>query len=317
VNLGRALAIGAAGAFLLPASSFGAVTIGSNLTAGGTATNACATGIACTFTQVAPLPAGSAAPGGLTAPSDGVVTRWRIKSGSAGAPVSLRVLRPTGGGAFTAIGTSAQGTTTTDVTQFPAQLSIKAGDQLGVLNSTSALLFATTAGASIYRWTTPFADGTNRAADDTQGSLELLVQADVEPDVDCDGAGDETQDTNTADGPCAPGKAADTTAPAISAVKVTPRKPRARRRLTISYKVSEDARVTATIERCTKVRKNRCRRWRVAGTGKQNARASATANRFRFKPRTRGRYRVTLVASDAAANVSSPKRKSFRVRPRA
>jgi hypothetical protein len=236
----------------------------------------------------------------------------------------LRVLRPTGAGAFTAIGTSATGTTTAGTAQFNTQLPIKAGDYLGVDNASDALIFAPTPGTSVYRWIPPLVDGSNRAATDTRGTLELMVQADLEPDADCDGAGDETQDPNTADGPCAPkpggggGPATtpDLTAPAISSLKARPRKLRARRRLTLSYKISEDARVTATIERCTKVRRKRCRRWRPAGTGAQNARAAATVNRFRFRPRKPGRYRATLVASDAAKNFSAPKRVNFRVRPR-
>jgi hypothetical protein len=318
VRIARALGIGAAGALLAPAASFGAVTIGSNLTAGGTLTNAC-TSQACSFAQVAPLPAADTAPGGLTSPSDGVVTRWRIKSGSAGGAVQLRVLRPTGGGAFTAVGTSGTETTVAGTAPFNTRLPIRAGDYLGVDNASDALIFAPTPGASIYRWIPPITDGSNRAATDTRGTLELMVQADVEPDVDCDGFGDETQDTNTADGPCAPkppgATAPDTTAPKISALRKSPRRPRARKRMTVGYRLSEDATVTATIERCTKFRGKRCRRWRLAGTGKQSGKASA-ANRFRFKPRSRGRYRATLVATDAAKNVSSPKRISFRVRPR-
>ena len=311
-----------AAGLLAPATSFGAVTIGSNLTAAGVPTNACASGVTCTFTQVAPLPAADTAPGGLTSPRDGVVTRWRVKSGSAGAPVSLRILRPTGAGAFTAVGTSAAGTTGADVTQFAAQLPIKTGDYIGLNNSTSALLFATTNGASVYRWTTALVDGSNRAADDTQGTKELMLQADVEPDVDCDTLGDDTQDTNTADGPCAPkpgggggGPAPDTVAPVISGLKAKPRKSRARHNVTFTYGISEDARVTATVERCVKVRKHRCRRWRTAGTGSQNAVATKTGM-FRFKPTRRGRYRASFVAADAARNFSLPRRVSFRVRAR-
>ena len=44
----------------------------------------------------------------------------------------------------------------------------------------------------------PLADGSNRGATDTFGTRELLVQADVEPDKDCDTLGDETLGTSGA-----------------------------------------------------------------------------------------------------------------------
>jgi hypothetical protein len=192
---------------------------------------------------------------------------------------------------------------------------VKTGDYLGLDNSTSALLFAPTSGASIYRWTTALVDGSNRPPDDTQGAKELMLQADVEPDVDCDKLGDETQDTNTADGPCAPGGAADVVPPKIRALSKTPRKPRVRRNVKFSYRISENARVTAGIERCARVRKNRCRRWRMVGMARQNAVATKMGI-FRFKPTRPGRYRATFVATDAAGNVSLPRRLGFKVRPR-
>jgi hypothetical protein len=321
-------------ALALPASSFGAVTIGSNLTAGGTETNACSGG-GCTFAQVAPLPSGHTAAGGLVSPADGVVTRWRIKSGSAQNPVKLRILRPTGGGAFTAVGTSATGTTGMDVTQFDTRLSIKAGDYIGVDNANDALIFAPTPGASIYKWTPQLADGSNRAADATSGTLELMAQADIEPDVDCDGLGDETQDTNTADGPCAQtggggggGTMADIVAPTLSALTVKPLRPRAGRSLTLGFTVSEAAHVVTTIEsrragrragkRCVRPTKRnrarkRCTRYVLVQMLASDAPAGAGALAFKLK--LPGRYRATLVAADAAKNVSLPMRVSFRVRP--
>jgi hypothetical protein len=302
------------------------VTIGSNLTASGTETSACGSSQACTYAQVAPLPSGDTATGGLTSPIDGVVTRWRIKSGSAGNPVSLRILRPTGAGAFTAVGTSGTEATVADTAQFNAQLPIKAGDYLGIDNANSALIFAPTAGASIYRWAPPLGNGSNRVADGTLGTLELMVQADVEPDADCDGLGDETQDTNTADGPCAPhpvgggggggggGGTADLIAPTITSLAIMPRKPRARHTLSFRYTTSEAGQATLTVERCAKTKKKRCTRWRVARTLRQNA--ATGANKVAFKPRRAGRYRATLVTADAAKNFSQPRRITFRVRPR-
>ena len=76
-------------ALAVPASASGAVTIGSNLAGPANYTIGCA-GSGCTAAQQA-LPASATAPGGLVAPRDGVVVRWRIKVGSQTTPVALRV----------------------------------------------------------------------------------------------------------------------------------------------------------------------------------------------------------------------------------
>jgi hypothetical protein len=64
-------------------------------------------------------------------------------------------------------------------------------------------VFGTNAGATQAYWNMPpLADGSQRAATGTGASIETLVQANVEPDIDCDGKGDETQDPSLTDGPC-------------------------------------------------------------------------------------------------------------------
>jgi hypothetical protein len=233
------------------------------------------------------------------------------------------------------VGTSATETIATETSQFNAQLPIKTGDYLGVDNANSALIFAPTAGASIYEWNPQLVDGSNRGPGAVRGTLELMVQADVEPDVDCDGRGDETQDPNTADGPCAPhgggggGGIADVVAPTFSKIAVTPRKPRARKTAKLGYTVSEAARVVFTFDRklsgrrsgasCVKTtkanrRSKHCTRFALSGTLSQNA--TAGKNAVGFKVKKPGSYRVTLVGTDAAGNVSLPRRASFRARPR-
>ncbi len=67
-----------------------------------------------------------------TSPIDGVVSRWTVK-GMEGGPFRLRILRPAGPDAFTAIGTSAAAAAaTTGVETFPTLLPIKAGDTIGL-----------------------------------------------------------------------------------------------------------------------------------------------------------------------------------------
>jgi hypothetical protein len=332
----------AAVALLAPATSFGAVTIGSTLFATATLTNfgSCSGGTACTYAQVAPLPSADTASGGLTSPIDGVITRWVIRTGSTGGVVKLRVLRPSGAGAFTAVATGpAQTMNFTGQNMFPVSLPIKKGDYLGVDNASDALIFAQTQQASSYYWNPQLADGTNRTTNGTQAPLELLVQANVEPDADCDGRGDETQDPDISDGPCAhpggdngvgPGAGPDVVAPTIGALSFSPHKPRAGTRVTFGYSVSEASRAVLTIERrlsgrrgagdrCVKqTQKNRkhahCTRFVLAGTVARNTAAGHGSSRFRVA--TSGSYRATLVGTDAAGNVSLPRSVRFEVRPR-
>ena len=75
-----ALRVAAVLCVALPASASGAVTIGSDLEGIPNSGHfGCAGG--CTLAHDA-LPQSSLASGGLLAPSDGVVVRWRIKRGS-------------------------------------------------------------------------------------------------------------------------------------------------------------------------------------------------------------------------------------------
>jgi hypothetical protein len=141
------------------------------------------------------------ASGGLRSPIDGVVTSWRIKSGSAGNEVTLRVLRPGVGLSFTGAGTSSTQTTTSGIAgPFATQLPIKTGDAIGVDNSSGAQIYGVNAGATLAYWSPPLSDGASSMG--TSYASEAQVEANVEADVDCDGRGDETQDTNLGDGPC-------------------------------------------------------------------------------------------------------------------
>jgi Ca2+-binding RTX toxin-like protein len=184
------------------------VTIGSNL-AGDASENINVCSMPCTFVQFT-LPSSSTAAGGLASPMDGVIVRWRLKSGSGGAAVNLRVLRPAGDASFTGAGTSATETTDVTTNTWPTRLSIAAGDRVGLNNASEGLFFANTAGAELRFWTPYLADGaTAPSSPSPESARELLVNADVEPDQDNDGFGDETQDqcpqSGVTQGPCPTG----------------------------------------------------------------------------------------------------------------
>ncbi len=228
---------GCAAAILLPASaSPAAVTIGSNLAGTGVTGEAsyCPGMGTCTGTNLN-LPAGSLAPNGLTSPIDGVVVRWRVKSGSAGNPVALRVLRPVSGTTFTGAGTSSAGATSSGTAEFASQVPIKAGDSVGLNVGNQGLVWATTPSASTVIWGTlngfsgGLADGATGSGD-AVAPLELLVQAVVEPDCDGDGLGDETQDGDLS--PCSPDTAPPDTTITSGPKKVVKTK---KKKVTVSF----------------------------------------------------------------------------------
>ena len=203
--------LGATLALAVPASASGAVTIGNNLTSDVDARVGCA-GSACTVTAAA-LPASATAAGGLVSPIDGVVVRWRIKVGLAPdiTPVALRIIRrprlpfsaaATGGGT----GPTVPNPVANQISTFDVRLPIFTGNSVGIdCCADPGLLsaFQITSGAILDGWNPPLVDNAPPRAPMTSNNYELLVNADVEPDCDSDGFGDETQDINLSS--CGPG----------------------------------------------------------------------------------------------------------------
>jgi hypothetical protein len=137
---------------------------------------------------------------------DGVLTGWRLRSLPTAGDTVLQVLRPDEDGtSFTVVAESEPvHVTSTAITSVDAQLPVKAGDRIGV-RSVEAASGASDLGAIAAHaddailteqppktlhetWTPPAVPG---------GEYELLVQADLEPDINQDGKGDYTQ--NSAD----------------------------------------------------------------------------------------------------------------------
>ena len=198
------VAIGAIAAS--PPASGAAVRIGSDLAPDPVDSIACTN--ACTKTN-------TANPGEqITSPIGGVVVRWRLR-GSAGLaqPVDfrLRVLRPNASGtAHTAISSSAIRTvsqTSLATHVFPTRQVIAAGDAIGLdVGSPAGNFVAQTApqaGVGMALWMPPIGNGEALPTDPFEPADEILVNADVEPDADCDGFGDETQDAAISGG-CLP-----------------------------------------------------------------------------------------------------------------
>jgi uncharacterized repeat protein (TIGR01451 family) len=126
------------------------------------------------------------------APFDGVVVGWRVKSASPANAVKLRVVRPSGTGAYVSAGAGDPQALSIGTNAFPARVPVKAGDVIGMDDSSSAKVFASVPTAAAFYFQ-PFL-GSTAQTPQKQTSRELLLSADIERDADGDGYGDETQD---------------------------------------------------------------------------------------------------------------------------
>jgi hypothetical protein len=119
----------------------------------------------------------------LASPVSGTIVRWRVQ-GAKGGPFFLRVLRPTGTGAYTAVGTSAPATPSgTGPQTFAANLPVKAGDLIGIdpTNPSDEIGVATVAGASTAFIFPPPFDGSTVAPSGAGPGQELELSAEVQP----------------------------------------------------------------------------------------------------------------------------------------
>jgi hypothetical protein len=307
-------------AVLAPAAEAADVTIGSDL-AGPANTNICAASISCTYLQTS-----GGAPVAVS-PVDGTVVRWRLKAGSTGGTVQLRVLRPVGT-SFMAVASSVTQTVTSDMNLFSTSLPIKAGDVVALDNSTSGLYFtnASSIALPLLKYFQPaLGDGATAAPNNQRVNVELLMNADVTPTV-----------------PGVPPAPPPT--PVISKLKLKPKGFRAARSggsvarkrppigTTVSYALSTEATVAFKAQRAKKGRRRggkcrkpgkrargrRCTRY-VTVRGGFNVGGIAGVNRFKFTGRLanrrlgRGRYRMVATPSTATKK-GNRIRARFRIR---
>ena len=168
------------------ASPAGAVTIGDSSFV---PTGAC--GSALTFlANVSPA-------SHYAAPSAGVITSWTFRTG-ADAPSTLRlkVGRNVGGLAFVTVGQSAREFLAPgQAITFPTRVPVQGGDVIGFAHS-SGFTCANFASPGYDYVSAPLdpAPGTTTAYTQVGVSARFPISAQLEPDVDNDGFGDETQD---------------------------------------------------------------------------------------------------------------------------
>jgi hypothetical protein len=145
----------------------------------------------------------------LEAPSDGVLVRWRIWTDGVLADWRLRVVTEAPGNLFAASASSAFGSVAPDAERsFPTRLPIKTGQLLGVDGppSATAPLGFRSGGGTTSSFRPPLTEGVFESPDGGGGGFVGMFNADLEPDADGDGFGDESQDACPTDpgtqGPC-------------------------------------------------------------------------------------------------------------------
>ncbi len=184
-----------------PGSAGAAVVVGSNLKEAPNSTICSQPGspeLDCT-TTLTDLPVGSREPGGTSAPSSGVITSWKIRSGASviSHKVRLRVVRN-----HTGVGSGPVETLSNlaGVYSYKARVPVQAGDRIGVDTldvpelKGAPIIRASATGAGINYWMVALAEGETRNPTTSSSTIELLINATIEPDNDGDGFGDETQD---------------------------------------------------------------------------------------------------------------------------
>jgi hypothetical protein len=163
-------------AFLAAAAQATTITVGSVLPPGSTPTEFKEVE---TFFNTA-LPEKGA---NLSSPVTGAIIRWRVQ-GAEGGPLYLRVLRPNGSGAYTAVGKSSAATPTgSELQTFTTNLPVNAGDLIGVDPSKGSdkIGVAAVSGASFgFIFPPPF-EGATVAPSGTESGKEVELSAEVQP----------------------------------------------------------------------------------------------------------------------------------------
>jgi uncharacterized repeat protein (TIGR01451 family) len=178
-----------------------AVTIGSDLARAVNGGNPCASTAAhCVFLQVSIM--GNTL--GFSAPFDGLIRRWRIRGDfSAAYRYRLVVLRPQASGAYLGVGatpavatTGADPTTTISMHELAVPIAVRAGDVIaldGLNGATVPLVDSLSVGSGVAFGNVDFGDGVSHGGSPFSDT-EYPYNADVEPDLDRDGFGDESTD---------------------------------------------------------------------------------------------------------------------------
>jgi hypothetical protein len=119
----------------------------------------------------------------LVSPTNGAIVRWRMQ-GAKGGPFFLRVLHPSGTGAYAASGTSGPATPSgTGLQTFTTNVLIRAGDLIGVdpSSGTDEIGVAAVSGASFASIFPPPFDGATVPPSGTSSGQEIELSAEIQP----------------------------------------------------------------------------------------------------------------------------------------
>lgn len=126
----------------------------------------------------------------------GVVTSWSTRRGDGAATMALKIIRDAGTNQVV-VGSTAVTTVTNALSTHASRISVEAGDWLGIwTGSTQQCWFQPQLGQATRSYTsaTDPAVGSSFSISPASPSYVLSLAAVVEPDIDRDGFGDETQD---------------------------------------------------------------------------------------------------------------------------
>jgi hypothetical protein len=256
------------------------------------------------------------------APVDGVITKFRtriIGEGGAAATVTLKlaevsrtdpqdddtaVAQLVGTGPTVTI--PENNTPDVPILEFAANLPVKKGQQLALEGTNMWATVNNSGDKYSYVYSPPLVGGQGPRGS-TEATGELLVQADIEPDADGDGLGDQTQDPAVRGG-----NGADTSAPRLSKLSLAPAAFRSSSKL--GYSLSEAAKVSIRIERRTKTGRFARLRGALSDSGEAGKNTKSIKRRLAGRRLAAGRYRLVIKATDAAGNVSPAQRLSFRIK---
>ncbi len=166
----------------------------------------------------------------LTAPTAGVITRWKLEQSALEAvtiPETLRVLRSTGPNTVQVVGEATQ-TITAGLNSFETRIPVQTGDRLALSGAgEKSIVFCEGAEGGPKSLLAVFENtggvgstGVIKPENEIEQVVRVPISAIIEPDADGDGYGDETQDQCPTDastqGPCPAPKVAPAQTPPIT-----------------------------------------------------------------------------------------------------
>lgn len=166
----------------------------------GTASAATTVGQTCNTNSGAPLTifqSSVSAGASYTVPSSGVITKWGAnRTGSTGTSIGALIFGTNAGGQWTITKrTPFESIPESVSTEFPARLSVAAGEVLGITIYNSTAFMCNSLGlADVIDYNGSFSDVGAVFAPTQIPQVRLPVWATLEADADLDGYGDETQD---------------------------------------------------------------------------------------------------------------------------